>query len=115
MLTRRLQRSPRVRLFSILNRWSAGSLSRNVRPSRPFVIISSSESICPGCGLAMPRHPDLVYDRDFNASAECWEVFTEVIGKEFSNVLLFGQVHHLTVDAYAAHHTGGNHRDKSVL
>lgn len=63
----------------------------------------------------MPRHAGAVYDRGFNASAECWEVFTEVIGKEFSNVLLFGQVHQLTVDAYAAHHTGGNHRGKSVM
>ncbi|MGD0208969.1 MAG: DUF5946 family protein [Verrucomicrobiota bacterium] len=77
--------------------------------------MDATESICPGCGLAMPRHAEAVYGGDFNASPECWEVFTEVIGKEFSNVLLFGQVHQLTVDAYAAQHTGGNHRDKSVM
>jgi len=28
--------------------------------------------------------------------------------------VLFGQAHQLTVDAYAVHHAGGNHPDKSV-
>ncbi len=63
----------------------------------------------------MPRHADAFYGGDFNASPECWEVFTEVLGKEFSNAVLFGQVHQLTVDAYATQHAGGNHRDKSVM
>ena len=62
----------------------------------------------------MPRRADERYDRDYNASPECWGVFTEVLGKEFGNAVLFGQVHQLTVDTYAAQHTGGRHRDKSV-
>ena len=41
-------------------------------------------------------------------------VFTEVIGAEFGNAVLFGQVHQLTVDAYAVQHAGGPHPDKSV-
>lgn len=41
-------------------------------------------------------------------------VFTEVIGAEFDNAALFGQVHQLTVDAYAVQHPGGHHPDKSV-
>ena len=63
----------------------------------------------------MPRRVSARYDGDYNASPECWELFTEVLGKEFSNALLFGRVHQLTVDAYAAQHAGGNHRDKSVM
>ncbi|MCM3904937.1 MAG: DUF5946 family protein [Pyrinomonadaceae bacterium] len=54
------------------------------------------------------------YDRKFHASAECWSVFEEVLAVEFQNAVLFGQVHQLTVDAYAVQHAGGKHPDKSV-
>jgi hypothetical protein len=54
------------------------------------------------------------YDRKFNASAECWSVFEEVIAAEFQSPALFGQAHQLTVDAYAVQHAGGRHPDKSV-
>jgi hypothetical protein len=47
-------------------------------------------------------------------SPECWSVYTEVLAAEYSNAPLFGQVHQLTVDAYAAQHAGGPHPDKSV-
>ena len=69
---------------------------------------------CPGCGLVMPASERASYDGRFNASPECWMVFTEVIGAEFDNAVLFGQVHQLTVDAYAVQHAGGPHPDKSV-
>jgi hypothetical protein len=62
----------------------------------------------------MPADSRATYDGYFNASPECWSVFTEVIGAEFSNAVLFGQVHHLTVEAYAVQHAGGPHPDKSV-
>lgn len=68
---------------------------------------------CPGCGLELPRSERL-YDRKFNASAECWSLFEEVIAHEFQNAVLFGQVHQLTVDTYAVQHAGGPHPDKSV-
>jgi len=58
---------------------------------------------------------DALYEGDYNTSPECWRIFTEVLGKEFSNAVLFGQVHQLTVDTYAAQHAGGKHRDKSVI
>ena len=74
----------------------------------------SAESLCPGCGLTMPAGSAIPYDGYFNASAECWSVFTEVVGREFSNAILFGQVHQVTVDAYAVQHAGGRHPDKSV-
>jgi hypothetical protein len=73
-----------------------------------------NETRCPGCGLAMPASELATYDGYFNASPECWSLFTEAIGAEFSNAVLFGQVHHLTVEAYAVQHAGGPHPDKSV-
>ena len=54
------------------------------------------------------------YDGAFHASAACWALFGDVLAREFSNVLLFGQVHQLSVDAYAVQHAGGAHPDKSV-
>jgi hypothetical protein len=50
----------------------------------------------------------------YNTSAECWDLYTEVLGNEYSNALLFGQIHQLTVDTYAVQHVGGPHPDKSV-
>ena len=41
-------------------------------------------------------------------------MYTEVLGSEFSNAVLFGQVHQLTVDTYAVQHAGGRHPDKSI-
>jgi hypothetical protein len=68
---------------------------------------------CPGCGLEMPLS-ERSYERKFHASAECWSVFEEVLAVEFQNGVLFGQIHQLTVDAYAVQHAGGRHPDKSV-
>lgn len=62
----------------------------------------------------MPRSDTTVYEGYFHCSPECWSVFTEVIGAEFQDAVLFGQVHQLTVDAYAVQHAGGTHPDKSV-
>ena len=39
---------------------------------------------------------------------------TQVLGAEFGNALLYGQVHQLTVNTYAVQHAGGRHPDKSV-
>jgi hypothetical protein len=72
------------------------------------------ESVCPGCGLRRPVTETLVYDGYFNTSPECWQVYTEVLGSEFSDAWLFRQVHQLTVDTYAVQHAGGMHPDKSV-
>ena len=58
----------------------------------------------------MPEDPAANYRAYFNASPECWSVFTEVLGSEFSSALLFGQVHQLTVDTYAVQHAGGKHQ-----
>jgi len=37
-----------------------------------------------------------------------------VLAAEYSNAVLFGQVHQRTVDAYAVQHAGGEHPDKSM-
>lgn len=57
---------------------------------------------------------ELIHDGNFHCSPECWSVFCEVPEAEFQNAVLFGQVHQLTVDAYAVQHAGGAHPDKSV-
>ena len=62
----------------------------------------------------MPASGETTYDGYYNTSPECWSVYTEVLGSEFNNALLFGQVHQLTVDSYAVQHAGGAHPDKSI-
>ncbi|HEY8184296.1 MAG TPA: DUF5946 family protein [Thermoanaerobaculia bacterium] len=74
----------------------------------------SEEIVCPGCSLAMPHRDAAGYHGYYNASPECWLVYTEVLANEYSNAVLFGQVHQLTVDSYAVQHAGGPHPDKSV-
>jgi uncharacterized protein DUF5946 len=77
------------------------------------MLMAVQMTTCPGCGLEVPLSK-LSYDRKFHASAECWSVFEEVLAVEFQNAVLFGQVHQLTVDAYAVQHAGGQHPAKSV-
>jgi len=71
------------------------------------------DSTCPGCGLSMPARNTTARSY-YNTSAECWDLYTEVLGTEYSNAFLFGQVHQLTVDAYAVQHAGPPHPDKSL-
>lgn len=68
---------------------------------------------CPGCRLEMPPGRGL-YDGYYHVTPECWSVYLEVLEREFSNMVLFGRVHQLTVDTYAAQHAGGAHKAKSV-
>jgi len=72
------------------------------------------DSFCPGCGLVMPKRESATSHGYYNASPECWLVYTEVLAAEYSNAVLFGQAHQLTVDTYAVQHAGGPHPDKSV-
>jgi hypothetical protein len=62
----------------------------------------------------MPRQPGAARHAYYNASPECWTVYSETLGAEYSRPVIFGQVHQLTVDAYAVQHAGGEHPDKSV-
>jgi hypothetical protein len=71
-------------------------------------------STCPGCRLQIPASQRIVYDGKFHTSPECWSIFTEVVGAELGNAVLFGQVHQLTVDTYAVQHAGGRQPDTSI-
>jgi hypothetical protein len=62
----------------------------------------------------MPRRETAVFNGYYNTSPECWSVYTEVLALQYSDMVLFGQVHQPTVDAYAVQHAGGPHPDKSV-
>jgi hypothetical protein len=62
----------------------------------------------------MPVGESAFYDGYFYTSPECWMVFAEVVGTEFSSPPLFGRAHQLTVDTYAVQHAGGSHPDKSI-
>ena len=77
--------------------------------------MSGSEVVYPSCGLQMPRQEGASVGGYFHASPECWSVFTELVGAEFSNAFLFGRVHQTTVDTYAVQHAGGMHPDKSIM
>ena len=76
--------------------------------------VAQTDSVCPGCGLMMPARDTAAARSYYNTSAECWDLYTEVLATEYSNAFLFGQIHQLTVDAYAVQHAGGPHPDKSV-
>lgn len=52
--------------------------------------------------------------RYINSSPECWSLYGEVLAVEYQDMLLMRRAHQLTVDAYAAHHPGGSHPDKSI-
>ena len=59
---------------------------------------------CIGCGAKVndidgPTHPYMI------ATAACWELYGQVLAKEYENQNYF-KVHRLTVDAYAVQHPG---------
>jgi hypothetical protein len=60
---------------------------------------------CPGCGSLFPdtEGPTHCY---IESSPGCWAAYGEVLAREYSNPALFGQVHRLSVDAYAVQHPG---------
>ena len=64
--------------------------------------------------MRMPISDYAEYKGYYNTTPECWSVYAETLGQEYSNALLFGRVHQLTVDTYAVQHAGGAHPDKSV-
>lgn len=59
---------------------------------------------CPGCGASVPETEGPTH-RYIGASPGCWEVFGEVLAKEYDDYR-YWPVHRMTVDAYAAQHPG---------
>lgn len=62
----------------------------------------------------MPPQPGATRHSYYNCSPECWAVYSETLGTEYSHPIIFGQVHQLTVDTFAVQHAGGEHPDKSI-
>lgn len=62
--------------------------------------------ICIGCGADVP---DIEYPvhGDMRTSPGCWALFSEVLGREFSN-RKYWPAHQLTVNAYALQHAASN-------
>lgn len=65
----------------------------------------SSMIKCYGCGASVtnsngPKHAYIGSD------SGCWEIFCEVLAKEYTNYNELWQSHRLTVDTYAAQHPG---------
>lgn len=75
--------------------------------------MEAPHSRCPGCAVELAAGA-LPYRGYYNASAECWAEYTQVLAVEYQDAVLFGQIHQLTVDAYAVQHAGGQHPDKSI-
>lgn len=61
-------------------------------------------SPCPGCGLLLPQHDGPTH-RYLGASAACWDLFGQVLAREFGDPA-YWPPHALTVDTYAAQHPG---------
>jgi hypothetical protein len=65
------------------------------------LVAMSGSTTCPGCGLQLPAS-GLPWDRRWNASPECWQLYGEVQGFALNHSELVRDFHQLTVDAYAA-------------
>jgi Family of unknown function (DUF5946) len=61
-------------------------------------------SRCEGCGLVRPAREGPTHPC-FGASPACWELFGEVLAREFGDPAYF-RVHQLTVDTYVVQHPG---------
>ena len=59
---------------------------------------------CFGCGALVPKKNGPTHQY-IGASPGCWEIFGEVLAKEYEEYD-YPPVHRLTVDAYAAQHPG---------
>ena len=60
---------------------------------------------CPGCGALVPDVPGLPHPY-IGASAGCWEIFGQILAKEYGDYGYPITTHQLTVDAYAVQHPG---------
>lgn len=70
------------------------------------IVLTDNKMIkCYGCGamisdISGPRHPYIGSD------SGCWDIFCNVLAKEYTEYNELWQTHRLTVDTYAAQHPG---------
>ncbi len=69
---------------------------------------------CPGCGVILPEGGAEPH-RYVSASSACWAAYGEVLAAEYSDPVIFGACHELSVDAYIAQHPGGAHPTRSIV
>jgi hypothetical protein len=61
---------------------------------------------CPGCGVELPRAGEAPAAAQYNASAECWQVYGEVVSYGALHAVQLGRWHQTCVDAFTAQHVG---------
>lgn len=61
---------------------------------------------CPSCGGNFDANPDGATHAYMLSSPGCWSAYGLVLEREYSDAVLFGAAHRLTVDAYALQHPG---------
>lgn len=64
----------------------------------------ATEVPCRGCGAPVPEIEGPTH-RYLESSAGCWQLYGNVLAKEFGDVL-YGVAHPFSVDAYAVQHPG---------
>lgn len=60
---------------------------------------------CPGCGAAVKDIPGLPHPY-IGAAAGCWEIYGEILAREFGEYRYPEPTHQLTVHTYAVQHPG---------
>ena len=60
---------------------------------------------CPGCGALVKDIPGKPH-KYIGANAGCWEIYGEILAKEYGAYGYPALIHHLTVDTYAVQHPG---------
>jgi hypothetical protein len=77
-----------------------------------IVDTENTTTICPGCGLLLPRNHARSPER-FNASGECWQLFSDLscytLSKQDAEF-----IYQCAVDTYEAQHAGGTSRNITV-
>lgn len=58
---------------------------------------------CPGCGIELPTVTPPATHPSFGASASCWQLYGELLAREFQDPSSF-PLHQMTVDVYAVQH-----------
>lgn len=67
---------------------------------------------CPSCGAKALNIEGETHEYMLSASG-CWEMFCEVLEKEYSD-FQYSKAHHYTVDSYACQHPGESQNPKAV-
>jgi hypothetical protein len=64
--------------------------------------------VCPGCGVELPRDSAAPPASQYNASAECWQVYGEIVSYGALHAASLGRWYQVCVDSFGAQHVGEN-------